>query len=157
MVCSTCLFSRLMGDMHDVMQLSSKEEVALSERMEGVDSFLRINRVPTALQQRIRAWTSFKLVRDRADAQLQEIMTLLPEGLRQGVAQSVNRALFGRVLLFQKIQDPLDRSALASEVLPRLRLACHAKDTVVASHRSPADRLMVVLDGRVGMVRPIGR
>ena len=56
-----------------MLQLATKEEAALAERMEGVVAFLRVNRVPAPLQQRIRAWTGFRLVRDRADAQLQEV------------------------------------------------------------------------------------
>ena len=42
-------------------------------RAQGVVSFLRVNKVPAQLQQRIRAWTGFKIARDRADAQLQEV------------------------------------------------------------------------------------
>ena len=87
MVISTVLFSRLMGDMHDVMQLSTRDETEVSERLEGVVSFLRANRVPSALQKRIRGWAGFKLLHDRTDEQLQEVMGLLPENLRIGVAQ----------------------------------------------------------------------
>ena len=42
-------------------------------RAQGVVSFLRVNKVPAQLQQRIRAWTGFKIAHDRADAQLQEV------------------------------------------------------------------------------------
>ena len=31
---ATCLFSRMVGDMHDLLQFASKEETALAERME---------------------------------------------------------------------------------------------------------------------------
>ena len=141
---SMCLFSRVVGDMHDILVFSTKEETALAERMEvqistqpactqdrmrvahikkasiiqiekrrvirvgdrhigqvpirvhmqsaqaksrtypkaicsqGVVSFLRINRVPVLLQQRIRAWAGFRLTRDRADAQLQEVPNRQP-------------------------------------------------------------------------------
>ena len=99
---ATCLFGRLVGDMHDLLQFSSKDETALAERMEvralartaalgrslcraelaasaqGVISFLRVNKVPAQLQQRIRAWTGFRLSRDRADAQLQEVPATPP-------------------------------------------------------------------------------
>jgi hypothetical protein len=157
MLVSTCIFSRLMGDMHDVLQLSTREEETLNDRMAGVVRFLHLNRVPIALQQRIRAWAGFKFVRDRADEQVKEVMAMLPEGLRLGVAQNVTKTLFSRVLLLRKVHDPLDRASLAAALLPRLRLTCYAKDEVVASHREPADRLMLVLDGRVLMTRPRSR
>jgi hypothetical protein len=71
--------------------------------------------------------------------------------------QSVTRALFSRVPLLSKIGDPLDRAALAAALLPHLRLVCHAKDAVVASHHDPADQLMVLVDGRIAMTRPRSR
>ena len=122
MVLATCLFSRLLGDMHDMLQLSSRDEVELAERMEGVVAFLRANRVPTALQQRIRGWASFRLAHDSADAHLQEVMDMLPEDLRHGVAVSANRSLFSRVALLSHVHDPLDSAQLAAALLPHLRL-----------------------------------
>ncbi len=157
MVVATVLFSRLMGDVHDMLQLSTREEVAVAESLEGVIAFLRANHVPVALQERIRAWAAFRLSRERADAQLQSVLAILPEGLRQGVAASANRALFGRVRLLQHVHDPLDRAQFAAALLSRMRMQCFPRDAVVADHRAPADRLMVVLEGRVSMVLPRGR
>jgi hypothetical protein len=74
MVLATCLFSRLMGDIQDMLRLYTSAEAELAERMDGVVSFLRSSRVPVSLQHRIRAWASFKIVHDRADARLKEVI-----------------------------------------------------------------------------------
>jgi hypothetical protein len=134
--------------------VSTREQSELAERMEGVVAFLRANHVPSVLQRRIRAWVGFRLVRDRADAQLQDVLGMLPEDLRHGVAVSVNGGLFRRVHLLHRVHDPLDRAQLAAALLPRLRLVCHPRGAVVASHRDQADRLVVVLVGRVSMHLP---
>ena len=130
MVVATCLFSRLMGDIQDMLRAYSSAEAELAEQMEGIVAFLRSSRVPAALQQRIRAWAGFKIAHDRADARLKEVgfavrgdmyqifarslghtntntqvMSMLPDNLRQGVAMSVNTSIFRRVLLFQKVRS----------------------------------------------------
>ena len=49
---SMCLFSRVVGDMHDILVFSTKEETALAERMEV--------HIPTQFvcpQERMRALT----------------------------------------------------------------------------------------------------
>ena len=157
MVISTCLFSRIIGDMHDILQFATQEEAEVARQMDGVVSFLRINRVPTALQQRIRAWISFKLSRDRADARLQEVLGMLSQDLRHGVAASINSSLFSRVPLLQQIQDPLDRAQFAAALLPHLRLVCFPRGATVADHRTPADKLIVELEGRLSLNLPAGR
>jgi hypothetical protein len=84
-------------------------------------------------------------------------MAELPEDMRQGLAVSVNRSLFSRALLLLKIRDPLDRAHLASALLSRMHLECFPRDAVVADHRVPADRLIVVLEGKISMNLPKGR
>ena len=39
-----------------------------------------------------------------------QVMGMLPEDLRNGVAVSINRALFSRVALLKRVMDPLDRA-----------------------------------------------
>ena len=58
---------------HTLTELASEQTPMRSSRAQGVVSFLRVNKVPAQLQQRIRAWTGFKIAHDRADAQLQEV------------------------------------------------------------------------------------
>ena len=58
---------------HTLTELASEQTPMRSSRAQGVVSFLRVNKVPAQLQQRIRAWTGFKIARERADAQLQEV------------------------------------------------------------------------------------
>ena len=41
-------------------------------------------------------------------------MGMLPEELRNGVAVSINGALFSRVAIFQHVADPLDRAQARS-------------------------------------------
>ena len=75
--------------------IEAMNALVVAERRNRIDaakravyaSFLRANRVPSALQKRIRGWAGFKLLHDRTDEQLQEVMGLLPENLRNGVAQ----------------------------------------------------------------------
>ena len=49
MVLATCLFSRLMGDIQDMLRLYTSAEAELAEHMDGVVSFLRASRVPSSL------------------------------------------------------------------------------------------------------------
>ena len=43
-----------------------------------------------------------------------QVMGMLPEELRNGVAVSINGALFSRVAIFQQVADPLDRAQARS-------------------------------------------
>jgi len=50
--------------------------------------------------------------------QMQYLLKILPAELGSQVAKNLNEKLFSKILLFERIHDPLDRAEFAAAVLP---------------------------------------
>ncbi len=151
MLLAAFLFGTLIGELQELFAAMNKNNREMEEYMDGVISFLTRNKMPRALQRSIKSFVRFKFTFDRSHEKLQQIMAILPPNLRNQMATTLNSGVFAKVRLFRKIRSQTDRAYFSSALLPKLYTATCPRKMVVAHHLEPANRLIIVTAGRIGM------
>eukprot|EP00291_Cryptomonas_curvata_P002053 CAMPEP_0172195926 /NCGR_PEP_ID=MMETSP1050-20130122/26503_1 /TAXON_ID=233186 /ORGANISM="Cryptomonas curvata, Strain CCAP979/52" /LENGTH=340 /DNA_ID=CAMNT_0012872091 /DNA_START=847 /DNA_END=1869 /DNA_ORIENTATION=+ len=144
-----------MAQLNEMLTDLNREQEALEQRMDSYAAVLQRYRIAAPLHIKIRRWIRFQFWEETADNKKKAVLAdeKLPEEFRVALATIVDSDLFAKIPFLQGVDENV-RAKFAAELQLHSTTAYFTSQSLVASSKQPADRIMVVCSGVAELMLP---
>lgn len=97
-------YATIVGNMGHLLMNMDQEQLLLRTKMEELNHFFRVHRIPHELQKKIRSWQEFK-VYSMQQASGHDLISQLPEPIRGETAAHLNKIFLDSIGFFARCDD----------------------------------------------------